>query len=90
MLNLTWFYIKYESSLKCLIQFCFKPTKKEENDNQAIIKGAEAFDFEFNYKNIVERMRLSNFETLQHENKNNVNYQNFKDEREIVINSEGQ
>lgn len=90
MSHATWFYMKYVSSLSCIFQVCSKPTKQDENDNQAIVKAQQAHDFEFNYKNIVERMRLSNFETIQHEYNNNVNYNDFKDEREILINSQGQ
>ena len=62
-LSTVWFYLKYESSFKSLLQKCFKTNKREFDDNMAIFKGSKAFDFEFNFRNVLDRMRLSNFES---------------------------
>ena len=77
MNDLLWFYLKYESCIKSLIQKCFKTTQTELSDNVAIFKGSEAFNYEFNLKNLLDRQRLSNFETEQFEQNKNISYKDF-------------
>ena len=55
----------------------------------ALIKGEEAFNYEFNFKNILNLQRLSNFETQQLYHNKIISYDKFNTENhEIYIHNE--
>ena len=67
-----------------------KSSKKEQLQLKVINKGSEALEDEFNYKKIIERWRLSIFETKIHDLKNHVNYNEYKQDYVIMIKSQGE
>lgn len=77
--KLSWFYLKYESCLKTIIQKFSKTTRSDYNQNIAIFKGTEKYNSEMNFRIILDRIRLSNYESNQLDTKKAVCYHGYKD-----------
>lgn len=83
-LNATWFYIKNESNLKFLF-CCFKNSASEEKEKKIIARGSSQLKEDFNYKNVVDRLRLSQFETSKLIRKNLIQYIDFETDHILTI-----
>lgn len=72
-MSLTSFFLKYESCLSGLFAKCgLKPSVNEEQEKLVIDKGSKQLEEDFNYKTLMDRMRLCEYETTQLEMSNTV------------------
>ena len=63
-MNLTQFYLRNVSKLRFLC-CCMKRSIKELTEKKIIDRGSEELSYDFNYKNVIDRVRLCQFETDQ-------------------------
>lgn len=83
-LSLTQFYFRNESYLRFII-CCIKRTEKERNEKKLIDKGSEQLEEEFNYKNLIDRLRLCQYETNKMVKKNVISYLDFETDYKLNI-----
>lgn len=67
-MNLAWYYVRYESCVSMLLDISFGLLRIKQPDVEYVEqlvfdKGSETLDEDFNFTNLIERQRLSNFET---------------------------
>lgn len=54
-------------------------------EKKIIDKGSDQLDEDFNYKNVIDRIRLCQFETKQMQKEKLINYKNFKLKHKLVL-----
>lgn len=85
-MNVNWYYLKYESVLGSLIKKCFKVTERETFEKNVLDKGSDQLLEDFNYRHIMERIRLCNYESGFLNKKHLVGYCGFPQMRVLTIN----
>lgn len=83
-MNLTQFYFRNESPFRILC-CCIKRSVKELSEKKLIDRGTVELEQDFNYKNVIDRMRLCQFETDQMNNNQMLNYDDFSLDNKIRV-----
>ena len=75
-MNLVWYYIRNISAMRYFL-ICHKRSERMKLEKRMIETGGKLLKKDFNYKNLIDQLRLSQYETVQHKKKKNVDYSNF-------------
>lgn len=82
--NPTRFYYRNESVLR-FFTICCRKSKKEMLEANIINQGVGELEFDFNFKNYMERCRKCDYESSEHLHKKNVNYKSYTDKEILMI-----
>lgn len=81
-MNLTIFYFRNESWTRFLL-CCIRKSTKELREKMILDRGSEQLKDELNFKNVIDRIRLCQFETKHAKDKNLYPYQKFDTQNEL-------